>query len=223
MEATQQPGQGRALTRAEYARRILIAEKLVKLGCKWPILHELLQLRVADAQRLVIEVSLDRRLLSRLEKGMYWFRAPATYNLRMTHATFLYHLYSAYDSAYPALLQAEKLLWVYSRYLNLVAVPVIDNINRAHYLLDSLRRGKGFEVRLCAECGASFVAVGSVKTRQCTACERNQYISCGSCGALIDRPYAPGSNGSRKLRCNACAQEARREKRRLRARRRYVY
>ncbi len=211
------------LSRAEYARRMLIAEKLVKLGCKWPILHELLQLRVADVQRLVVEVSVDRRLLSRLEKGMYWFRAPGKYNLRMTHATFLYHLYTAYDRAFPSSLQAEKLLFAYTRYLNLVPAPVIDNINRAHYLLDSLRRGKGFEVRCCTECGASFVAVGSVQTVRCTACERNQYISCSSCGGLIDKPYAPGSNGSRRLQCDQCVSTARKRKRRLRARQRYLY
>lgn len=207
------------ISKAEYARQILIAKELICYGCKWPLIYEMLQIRQSDAQRLVQEVDTNRRLLARTEKGMYWFRASGKYNLRMIHATFVFRIFTICEKMYPEMLMAEKLLYTYSTYIDMLSNPIINNINRVFYLLNSIVNKKGFDLRTCAKCKAEYVGIGSIETNECSCCERNNYISCCDCHTVISNPYAPGTNGSRKTRCKVCAVKQRKERRRAKSRR----
>lgn len=185
----------------EYAKRIQLADKLICNGCKWPIVRELLQLRQVDAQRLARERFNDRKYLSRIEKGMYWWRMPGKYNIRMIHADYLVYIHNKFKG----MSKAERLLNTYLMYNELVTVPVIDNINRIYYLLSSVHKKTGFVFRQCSICTKKYIAIGLISTEQCFSCERNQYMRCIDCGSGLDNPYRPGSNGNKKRRCGDCA------------------
>lgn len=208
------PLQPQPSTTADYARRLLIAEQLVLMGCKWPNLRKLLAIKSSDAHRLVSEIHPGGELLSRLESGMYWFRAPGNHNLRMLHASFIFQIHSCYEAQQPNLTDAEKLLRSFRLYKELIDPPVIDNINRAYYLLDSIQRKRGFLLRDCKNCQSEFVAIGGFNSIICPACERNTYLSCQKCGVHLEDPYSPGRNGNKKQRCAPCAAEIRKERRR---------
>ncbi len=197
---------------SNYAKNILVAEELIKLGCKWPIVHEMLGIRISDAQRLVRECDKSLNLLSRAERGLYWWRAPGKHNLRMTHANFLYRLYLHFNSE---LSLAEKLLGSYLTYLDMVSSPVINNINRAYYLLNSLQRNSGFDLRMCLSCENEYLAIGLMETEICPACERNQYMRCLDCDNPLSNPYSPGRNGNKKRRCDSCGLEVRKKRRQI--------
>lgn len=211
------------ITTSEYARRLIVAEQLASLGCKWPILHEGLGIKLTDAQRLMIENSPEGFVMSRVETGLNWFKKAGTENLRMLHATFLYKIYIVTSDNIPEAKPAEVLLYAYRKYIRLVASAYIDNINRAWFMISSVMVNRGFDVRRCRDCQLTFLALKLGDTSVCPACERNQYIHCSSCQTLIDQPYVPGKNGSRKIYCVNCSESIRKEKRRLRERRKKVY
>lgn len=197
-------------TMVEYARRVILADKLISSGCKWPIVKDLLQIRPVDAQRIAHQRCSDRRYLSRIEKGMYWWRTPGQYNIRMVHANFMFRIYRKYSDKY---LEAEKLLYTFTTYSELIEKPVIDNINRAYYLLNSIICKKGFVFRLCPDCEQKYIAIGLIETDKCFSCERNQYMRCVDCETALDKPYNPGTNGNKKKRCTQCMSEVRKKQR----------
>ncbi|VAW79390.1 hypothetical protein MNBD_GAMMA12-494 [hydrothermal vent metagenome] len=211
------------ITTSEYAHRLIIAEELISMGCKWPILHERLGIRLTDAQRLMSENNPDGFVMSRVETGLNWFKKSGTGNMRMLHATYLYKIYLATAESIPNANPAEILLYAYRRYKLLTTPIYIDNINRAWYMISSVIDNRGFDVRECVSCEQSFLAIKLGEESICPACDRNQYIHCSSCQKLIDQPYVPGRNGSRKIYCLVCADTVRKEKRRLRERRKRVY
>jgi len=211
------------ISTSEYARRLIIAEQLISMGCKWPMLHERLGIRLTDAQRLMTESCPEGFVMSRVETGLNWFKKSGTGNLRMLHATFFYKIYVATAENIPNANPAEVLLYAYRRYKLLAAPAYIDNINRAWFMISSVMSHRGFDIRCCTDCQESFVALKLGDITICPACERNQYIHCSACQTLIDQPYVPGRNGSRKIYCGSCAECVRKEKRRLRERRKRVY
>ena len=211
------------ITTSEYARRLIVAEQLINMGCKWPILHERLGIRLTDAQRLMAENNPEGFIMSRVETGINWFKKSGTGNLRMLHASYLYKIYIATAANIPDANPAEVLLYAYRRYKLLATPAFIDNINRAWFMISSTMANRGFDVRSCSECQQTFLALKLGGSSICPACDRNRYIHCASCQSLIDEPYVPGRNGSKKTCCTRCAESIRKQKRRLRERRKRVY
>lgn len=211
------------ITTGEYARRLIVAEQLVILGCKWPMLHERLGIRMTDAQRLMSENTPEGFIMSRVETGINWFKKSGSGNLRMLHATFLFQIYTATEKQMPEANDAEILLYAYRRYKMLITPVVIDNINRAWFMINSLKNKRGFDMRSCQCCDQSYVAIKFMEVAKCPACERNQYIHCSSCQQLIDDPHDPGRNGSRKTYCTSCAETIRKKKRKIREMRKRIY
>ncbi len=211
------------ISTSEYARRLIVAEQLASLGCKWPILHEGLGITLTDAQRLMNENSPEGFVMSRVETGLNWFKIAGTGNLRMLHATFLYKIYLITADNIPEAKPAEILLYAYRKYMWLAKPAYIDNINRAWFMLSSVMINRGFDVRCCRDCNLTFLALKLGRASICPACDRNQYIHCSSCQSLIEQPYVPGKNGSRKTYCLNCSDSIRKEKRRQRDRRKKVY
>ena len=204
----------------EYANRLYLAKQLVELGCKWPIIHELLGIRIRDAQKLVHELYPDKRVLSRIEKGLYWWRMPGEHNQRMVHANFIYAIFTSYQYLEG---MAEQLLHTYKTYLALVPKPVINNINRVYFLLDSIGRHRGFEFRTCDTCSCRFIAVNLLDSNLCPSCERIQYLTCIDCHKPLNNPYIPGKNGNKKRRCAPCGIAVRKKRRKLRRNRKNIY
>ena len=211
------------ISTGEYARRVIVAQQLISMGCKWPILHERLGIRLTDAQRLMNENKPDGFVMARVETGINWFKKSGTGNLRMLHASFLYKIYVATELNIPQANEAEVLLHAFKRYKLLATPACIDNINRAWFMIDSVKNNRGFTLKSCSGCDQTFVAFKLQESSDCPACERNKYIHCSSCQALIDDPYVPGRNGSRKTCCASCAERIRKEKRKLREKRKRVY
>ena len=211
------------ITTSEYARRLIIAEQLAVLGCKWPILHEQLSIRVTDAQRLMTESKPEGFSMARLETGLSWFKVSGTGNARMLHATFLYKIFCATEKDIPDANIAEVLLYAYRRYQAMVKTPVFDNINRAWFMITSIKQSRGFSLRKCTSCAHDFVSLKLSNHANCPACERNKYIQCEECHTLISKPYVPGANGGKRTTCGQCTEVLRKKKRKLRDKRRSVY
>jgi len=197
---------------SNYAHRILLAEELAKLGCKWPILHELLGIRISDAQKMVYDKLSDSTTMSRLEKGLFWWKAPGECNLRMAHANFIYRIFEGYHSS-PS--YTQRILDTYKTYRAIVKIPVINNFNRVYYLLNSVKQSKGFKFRTCTSCKNEYIAIVLLDTKLCPACERDQYMICVDCSEVLKNPYVPGRNGNKKRRCEPCGLIIRKKRRKL--------